>query len=128
MENEPIMPDDLDNMGDIILMTDEEGNEYQLTVLATKEGENCIYLLTALENDDNDDDDDETSEVLHFKCAAIETGTDYEAGSDEEEMPLELIDETHEEFELVIELFKADYEALGIIIDEEDFPLAGQEE
>ncbi|MCL2404733.1 MAG: DUF1292 domain-containing protein [Defluviitaleaceae bacterium] len=117
MENATNMPDDLENMGDIILMTDEEGNEYQLHVLATKEGDNCIYLLTAVA-----EDDDETSEVLHFKCAAMES--DFEAGAeDEEEMPLELIDDAHEEFEHVMELFKADYEALGIIIDEEDSPL-----
>ncbi|MCL2378881.1 MAG: Holliday junction resolvase RuvX [Defluviitaleaceae bacterium] len=123
MENEPNMPEDFDNMGDIILMTDEDGEEYQLHVLATKEGENCIYLLTAVA-----EDDDDTSEVLHFKCAALETDTDLEDGSDEEEMPLELVDETHQDFELVMELFKADYEALGIIIDEEDPSLGVQEE
>jgi len=123
MENEQNLPEDLDNMGDIILMTDEDGNEYQLHVLATKEGENCIYLLTALA-----EDDEETSEVLHFKCAALESESDFDAESEEDEMPLELVDETHEDFERVMELFKADYEALDIIIDEEDFPLAGQEE
>ena len=121
MENETNMPEDFDNMGDIILMTDEDGTEYQLHVLATKEGENCIYLLTAVA-----EDDDETSEVLHFKCAALDAETDVEAG-DDEEMPLELVDETHEDFELVMELFKADYEELGIIIDEEDPPLGSQE-
>jgi len=122
MENETNMPDEFDNMGDIILMTDEDDNEYQLHVLATKEGKNCIYLLTAVA-----EDDEETSEVLHFKCAAMDADSDIEAGSDEEEMPLELIDESHEDFEHVIELFKADYEALGIIIDEED-PLLGAQE
>jgi len=122
MENETNMPEDFDNMGDIILMTDEEGNEYQLHVLATKEGDNCIYLLTAVA-----EDDEETSEVLHFKCAAMEADGDLETGSEEDEMPLELVDESHEDFERVMELFKADYEELGIIIDEEDPSLGSQE-
>jgi len=120
MENETNMTEDFENMNDIILMTDEDGEEYQLHVLATKEGENCIYLLTAVA-----EECEETSEVLHFKCAAIEA--DEEAGDDEEDMPLELVDETHEDFERVMELFKDDYEELGIIIDEED-PLLGSQE
>ena len=122
MENETNMHEDFDSMNDIILMTDEDGNEYQLHVLATKEGDNCIYLLTAIA-----EDDEETSEVLHFKCASLDTGTALEDDEDEEEMPLELVDETHEDFERVMELFKDDYEALGIIIDEED-PLLGSQE
>ena len=120
MENETNLPDDLDNMGDVILMSDDEGNEYPLQVLATKEGENCIYLLTAIA-----EDDEETSEVLHFKCAAVDG--DLESDSEDDEMPLELVDETHEDFKRVMELFKEDYEALGIIIDEED-PLLGTQE
>ena len=119
MENETNMPDEFDNMGDVILMTDEDGNEYQLHVLATKEGENCIYLLTAVAEDDVD-----TSEVLHFKCVVVE---EDEPTLEDEEMPLELVDETHEDFERVMELFKADYEELGIIIDEEDSSLGSQE-
>ena len=122
MENETNMQEEFDNVDDIILMTDEDGNEYQLHVLATKEGDNCIYLLTAIE-----DDDEETSEVLHFKCASLETDSALDDSSDEDEMPLELVDETHEDFERVMELFKADYEEFGIIIDEED-PLLGSQE
>ena len=120
MENETNLPDDLDNMGDIILMSDDEGNEYQLHVLATREGESCIYLLTAIVTED----DEEASEVLHFKCETVEA----DDGPEEDEMPLELVDETHEDFERVMELFKADYEELGIVIDEEDSSLGAQEE
>ena len=123
MENETNMPDDLDHMGHIILMTDEDDNEYPLHILATREGENCIYLLTAIEADD----DEEASEVLHFKCAAIEVD-DSAASGEEDDMPLELVDETHEDFQLVMELFKTDYEELGIVIDEEDHQLGAQEE
>jgi len=114
MENEQIMSDDFDESGDVILMTDDEGNEYQLHVLATKEGEDCVYLLAAVAEDEED-----TSEVLHFKCAMV----DQDADPEDDEMALELIDETHEDFERVMELFAADYEELGIIIDEEDSPL-----
>ena len=120
MENEPNLPEDFDNMNDVILMTDEDGNEHQLHVLATKEGENCVYLLTAVA-----EDDDETSEVLHFKCPTVEEDA---AGDPEEELALELVDEGHQDFELVMELFKSDYEELGILIDEEDLLLGSQEE
>jgi len=120
MENETNMPDE--NMGDVILMSDEDGNEYQLQVLATKEAENCIYLLTAI-----DDDEDEASDVLHFKCPIVAEEDLDAPDSDEDEMALELIEEGHEDFELVLELFKDDYANLGIIIDEED-PLLGVQE
>jgi len=105
--NDINMPEDAD---DVILMNDEDGNEYQLHVLATKEGDGCAYLLAAVA-----EDEDDTSEVLHFKCETME-----EDVSEDDEMALELVDETHADFELVMELFKNDYEELGIIIDEED--------
>ena len=121
MENETIMPDDFDDAGDVILMSDEDGNEYQLHVLATKEGVDCVYLLAAVAEDESD-----TSEVLHFKCIAVEEDDSEE--SEEDEMALELVDEAHDDFAAVMELFKADYEALGISIDEEDSSLGVQEE
>jgi len=120
MDNEHNMDMEQENMDEIIVMTDDDGNEYELHVLASKEGENCFYLLTALEDEDND-----AAEVLLFKCATTETTS---VSDEEEELPLELVDETHEDFERVMELFKPDYEELGIIFDEEDSPLAGQEE
>ena len=115
MENEHIMPDD-ENLGEVILVTDEDGTEHQLHVLATKDVDKCVYLLTALAVDDDDEDE---SEVLHFKC------TPQEDDDDEDELSLEMIDETHEDFELVMELFKNDYDELGISIDEGD-PLIGE--
>ena len=121
MENETIMPDELEDDGNVILMSDEDGNEHQLHVLASKEGDNCIYLLVAVADDESD-----TSEVLHFKCPAVEEDPG-EIDPEDDEMPLELVDETHEDFELVMELFKADYDELGITIDEED-PLLGAQE
>jgi len=114
MENEHIMPED-ENMGEVILVTDDDGTEHQLHVLSTKEVEDVVYLLVAVAVEEDEDDE---SEVLHFKC----TPTD----DDEEEMSLEMIDETHADFEFVMELFKNDYEELGITIDEGD-PLIGEE-
>ena len=119
MENETIMPDDYDDDDNVIIMSDEDGNEHQLHVLASKEGADCIYLLVAIADDESD-----TSEVLHFKCPAIEEDESDDDADEDDEMALELVDETHEDFDLVMALFKADYEELGITIDEED-PLLG---
>ena len=119
MENEHNLPNE-ENMGDVILVTDDDGVEHQLHVLATKEVGEAVYLLVAVAIEEGEDmaEDDDTSEVLHFKCIPTD--------DDEEEMSLEMIDETHTEFELVMELFKNDYEELGITIDEGD-PLLGEE-
>jgi len=114
MENETNMPHEHDEMDEIIIVTDDDGEEHQLHVLVSKEGENCTYLLAAVA----DDDDEETSVVLHLKGVM-----DSDAGP-EDEMSLEVVDEEHEDFELVMKLFKDDYEVLEIIIDEED-PLLG---
>jgi len=116
MENDTNMPMENEDMGEIIIVNDDEGNEYQLHVLASKEGENCVYMLAAIA-----EDDDETSEVVHLKCVLGESDEDAE----DEEMDLEMVDEEHEDFQLVMELFKADYEELGIIMDEEDSQLGG---
>jgi uncharacterized protein YrzB (UPF0473 family) len=101
-------------MGEIIVVNDDEGNEYQLHVLASKEGENCVYLLATIA-----EDDEETSEVVHLKCILGESDDEDE----DEEMNLEMVDEEHEDFAHVTELFKAEYDELGIIMDEGDLPL-----
>ena len=117
MVNETNQSDDFNDAGDVILMNDEDGNEHQLHILTTKEGEGCVYMLAAIAEDEGD-----TSEVLHFKYAILE-----EDSPEEEEVDLELVDEGHNDFEYVMELFKTDYEMLGITIDEED-PLLGVQE
>ena len=114
MENEHIMPDD-ENMGDVILVTDDDGIEHQLHVLASRDVGDCVYLLAAVAVEEGEDD---MSEVLHFKCIPSEDEED-----EDDDMSLEMIDDTHEDFERVMELFKDDYEDLGIIIDEGDSPL-----
>ena len=97
-------------------MYDDEGNEQLFQVLASHESDGTLYLLaiTGLPADEEDDsDDDEDAEVLHFKCISTNGGA-----QDEDDMVFEIVDEEHEDFNKVLELFKADYEALEIIIEE----------
>ncbi|MCL2362915.1 MAG: DUF1292 domain-containing protein [Defluviitaleaceae bacterium] len=110
MENEHLLPDENEDLGEIIVVTDDEGNEYPLHIMASKEHNGFVYLLAAVIDDD--DEDEESAEVLHFKCTLEE--------DDNDDMSMETVDETHEDFELVMELFKDDYEELGITIDEGD--------
>jgi putative Holliday junction resolvase len=92
-------------MDEQILMLDEDGNEQPFDILASKEKDGIVYLLAV---ETSNDEDEEEDLIVHFKCIATE-------GDD---MVFELIDEDHEEFESVMELFEADYEALDIIIEE----------
>lgn len=117
MDNEQNMPHDnmeeLEHMSEVIIVTDDDGNDFQLHVLASKDVEDCTYLLCAIA-----EDEDDTSEVIHLKCIPNPDS------DDEDEMSLETVDEDHPDLELVMELFKNDYEELGIIVDEGDSPLA----
>jgi len=54
------------------------------------------------------EENEEESEVMHFKL--IDAG--------DEDTIFELVDEEHEDFDRVLELFKDDYKTLGIEIDE----------
>jgi len=83
----------------IITMYDEDGNETDYQVLATKEEGDIIYLLAETEISEDE------AEVLIFKCI-----NDEEA----EEMIFELVDEEHDSFELALNLFKEDLDAEGI--------------
>ena len=111
MENEIQLPDDQNELEDIIIITDDDGNEYQLHVLTSKEHDGSMYLLTAVVGDD--DDDDETAEVMHFKCVIDED-------DETDDMSMETVDAEHEDFDLVLKLFEDDYEEFGITIDEGD--------
>ena len=92
-------PTDWDNMDDEgIVLFDEDDNEMPLQVLASKEDEGILYVLAV---------DDEESEVAHFKCTP----------TSEDEVLFELIDEDHKDFKRVFNLFKDDYEELGIDIE-----------
>ena len=84
-----------------MILYGEDGEEMPLQILASRELEDCIYVLGVAPDDD---------EVAHFKCVP--------AGEDE--VLFELVDDEHEEFDMVFNLFKDDYEKLGIEIDEID--------
>jgi putative Holliday junction resolvase len=86
----------------ILSMYDDEGNETQYEVLATQKDEDTVYWLLAEMTEDG-----EEAEVFHCKCVI----------TDGEEMDIIFIDEEDGDFEKVFNLFKEDYEELGIEID-----------
>ena len=97
MNNNEENPSNSEDNEDIVLIS-EEGDEMPFTILASKEADGVMYILAA---------DGEEGDVLHFKCIPAEG----------EELILELVDEEHEEFKKVFELFMEDYDALGVDIE-----------
>ena len=100
-----------------LTMLDEEGNELGYNVLATKEDEaGCFYML--VEEDAGEEAIE--SEVLIFKCtnyANFNTAAgldDADLEDIDEEMIFEQLDEDHADFERAFDLFKEDFEALGV--------------
>ena len=96
MTNEPMETGD-----DDIILYNDAGDEMPLQILASREDPTGMYIL-ALEGDESD------PEVAHFKLIP----------SDDEDVIFELVDEEHEDFDRVFELFKDDYESLGIELDD----------
>jgi len=84
-----------------IVLYDDEGNEIAMQILSSRQEGDATYVLVA-------EEDEEHSEVMHFKL--IDDGDD--------DTIFELVDEEHEDFDRVFELFEDDYKALGIEIDE----------
>ena len=98
MEIDQNLPE-IDGDDSVIVLYDEDGNEIELEILASRQEGDATYVLVV-------EEDDENSEVLHFKL--IDDGG--------EDTIFELVDEDHEDFDLVFELFKEDYKTLGIEI------------
>jgi putative Holliday junction resolvase len=96
-ENEPVFTDDEQS----ITMYDEGGLETNYQVLAVQKDNGQMYLLVEEITEDGDEGE---KEVYHFKCVA----------SEDEDMIFEMIDDEHEDLPKLTELFKGDYEALGI--------------
>jgi len=93
-----------------ISMVDEEGIESGYRMLASKKDGDSLYMLVEEEMPEEAVLEgaqlgESVAEVLIFKCVAE---------GESEEMVFELIDEAHESFELALELFKEDFDALGI--------------
>jgi len=103
MTNEPTQFDEMDEMDDenIIILVDDDGEEMPLQILSSREDEDGMYVLAA---------EGEDGLVSHFKCTP----------SGEDEVTFEIIDSDHEDYERVFEMFKEDYETLGIDIEEID--------
>jgi len=100
-----------ENDDSIIKMTDEDGNEIEFELLASRELNGVTYVLVA-EVLPEDAADDEESEVLIYKCVPDE--------EDEDMVSFELIDEEHADCDSVYELFNDDFETLGIDFDDEE--------
>lgn len=104
-EHEPIAwNDDFDDAEETqqLIILDEDDNEIPLEVLTAKEVGDITYILAV---------EEESSEVSMYKLTPSAESTD--------EIDFELIDDEHEEFDAVFEMFKDDFDALGIDIDEE---------
>ena len=84
-----------------ISMFDEDGNEAGYRILTTKKDGDNLYMLA------EEDSQASESEVLIFKCI---TG----GSSEPDEMVFELLEESHECFDLAFSLFKEDMDNLGI--------------
>jgi len=89
---------------DGIVVVNDEGEEFPLQILSSREDGRDIYLLAV---------EPESGEVYHFMCCLADEG------EDDEEVDLIMLDEEHENFERVVEMFKDEYEELGIEFEEE---------
>jgi putative Holliday junction resolvase len=89
-------------MDNVLLIKDDEGNDIPFDILASKEREGTLYILAAEANDEDE------AELVHLKCV----------GNDGEDMVFEFVDEDSDEFDWMFELFKAEYDELGVEIEE----------
>jgi putative Holliday junction resolvase len=102
----------------IITMCDEVGEESSFLVLSARELNDSSYMLVQEyipedeDEDDSEDEEEEFAEVMFFKNISGEG----------DEMTFELVDDGHDDFDAMLELFAEDMEALEVIMEEdEDF-------
>ena len=91
----------MENGDEGIVLVNDDGEEVPLTILASREDDAGMYILAAEESDDG--------EAAMFKC--IPDG--------EEEIIFELVDGEHEDYARALELFREDFETLGIDVESE---------
>jgi len=91
----------MENEESVIVLYDEDGDEVKMQVLSSRQNETGTYVLVVEEGEGD-------AEVLHFKL--IE--------DDADDTIFELVDEEHAEFDAVLDLFKEDYETLGVEIED----------
>ncbi len=90
-----------------ITMTDEEGNEIEYQVLSSKEIEGNTFLMVEEMIPEDTDEEEIFADVLFFKCIATEG----------EDMVFELVDDEHGEFQAAVEMFRDEFDTLGIEMD-----------
>ena len=90
-----------ENDDDSLIIVTDDGEELPLQILSSRENGSDIFLLAV---------EPESGDVFHFLCKP--------AADDEEAVTMELIDDEHEQFERVFEMFKDDYEEFGIETEE----------
>ena len=82
-----------------IVLIGDDGEEIPLQILATRDDETGMYILAA------EEDDDERAAI--FKCIP----------DDEDEFIVEEVDGEYEDYAKILELFKEDFETLGIDVE-----------
>jgi len=98
MDNELLTPEDMEGDENTLVLHDDEGNEITLEILVSRQDGNATYALTVDEAD---------SEVVLLKCI-----------EEDEDMIFEIVDDEHEDFDRVFEMFKKDFEAHGIEVED----------
>ena len=83
-----------------LVLHDDEGNEIALLVLAFKEQGSTTYFMAV------DEEDDEVHLLKSFE--------------EDNDVIFEIVDDEHEDFDQVFEMFKADFEEHGIAIEDID--------
>jgi len=87
------------NEDNIIVLYNDDGDEVPMEILASHQDNDAVYIL-AVEGD--------SSDVLLFKC--IE--------EDDDDTIFELVDDEHEDFDRIFDMFKNDFASLGIEVED----------
>jgi len=98
-----VLQDDFEELydDDELYIEDENGKRVPVSIVASKENDDGIFLLALTEDD----------EAVLFSCVPSE--------KDPEEVILEIVDNEHENFENIFALFKDDIEAFDFDISDE---------
>jgi putative Holliday junction resolvase len=100
----------MDDEQKIITMCNEEGEETSFVILSARRKDGTDYVLVEEHIPEEKLDDDEFTDVLFFKSIS----------SEGDDMTFELVDDEHEEFEDMLELFEEDIDNLEIVLEEDE--------
>jgi len=99
------------NKNEQVLLIDEDGDEMPFTILSSKVKDGVTYILGM---------DAEDEGIAFFKCLDAKIDLENETADEDDDLNLELVDEEHEDLDLVFELFAEDFETLGIELEDEE--------